>query len=194
MRELFVPERRALELAKCRGGSEHPGGKYNPGTLYKVPLTAAAGHPLSATALGTAEGAYEHVREKFASRVGTYTGAKVADFQAVQVKLARARCLIDSARMLMRDSAMAFGRGEILDMEAKLRLRAQNTFAVGQCREAVETLWSLYGANAIYTRDPLQRYMRDAQAINQHFSFNFDIAGAAFGIAALGGKYAHPTM
>jgi len=192
--EIFVPERRALEMARCRGGSNHPGGKYNPGALYKVALVAAAGHPLSATALGTAEGAYEHVREKFAQRTGTYTGAKVSEFQAVQVKLARARCLIDSARSLMRASAEAFGTGEPLDMETKLRLRAQNTFAVMQCREAVETLWSFYGANAIYTRDPLQRYHRDVQAINQHFSFNFDIAGAAFGIAALGGQYAHPTL
>jgi hypothetical protein len=31
-------------------------------------------------------------------------------------------------------------------------------------------------------------------AINQHFSFNFDIAGAAFGLHALGGPYASPTM
>jgi hypothetical protein len=31
-------------------------------------------------------------------------------------------------------------------------------------------------------------------AINQHFSFSFDIAGSAYGIAALGGKYANPTM
>jgi 3-hydroxy-9,10-secoandrosta-1,3,5(10)-triene-9,17-dione monooxygenase len=193
-KEIFVPERRALEMAKCRGGSDHPGGKTNPGTLYKVALVAAAGHPLSATALGTAEGAYGHVKDKFATRVGTYTGAKVSDFQAVQVKLAKARVLIDSASHLMRDSAMIFGKGEPLDMEAKLRLRAQNTFAVMQCREAVETLWSFYGANAIYTRDPLQRYLRDAQAINQHFSFNFDIAGAAFGMAALGGQYSHPTL
>jgi 3-hydroxy-9,10-secoandrosta-1,3,5(10)-triene-9,17-dione monooxygenase len=193
-KEIFVTERRALEMAKCRGGSDHPGGKTNPGTLYKVALVAAAGHPLSATALGTAEGAYGHVKDKFATRVGTYTGAKVSDFQAVQVKLAKARVLIDSASHLMRDSAMIFGKGEPLDMEAKLRLRAQNTFAVMQCREAVETLWSFYGANAIYTRDPLQRYLRDAQAINQHFSFNFDIAGAAFGMAALGGQYSHPTL
>ncbi len=49
-------------------------------------------------------------------------------------------------------------------------------------------------ANAIYTRDPLQRFRRELQAINQHFSFNFDIAGSAFGTVALGGKYAHPTM
>lgn len=79
-------------------------------------------------------------------------------------------------------------------METKLRLRAHNTFAVMQCREAVETPWSFYGANAICTRDPLQRYLRDVQAASQHFSFNFDIAGEAFGIAALGGQYAHPTL
>lgn len=197
-KEVFVPERRALALARCRGGSEHPGASLNQGPLYKVPIVAAAGHPLSASALGAAEGAYEHVAQSFAKRVGTYTGAKVADFQAVQVKLARARCLVDSARYLMRESAVQFqtfaDEGKVPDLDTKLRFRAQNAFAVAQSREAVETLWSFYGANAIYTRDPLQRFLRDTQAIGQHFSFNFDIAGAAFGTAALGGKYANPTM
>ena len=67
-------------------------------------------------------------------------------------------------------------------------------FAVSQSREAVETLWSCYGAQGLYTRDPLQRHLRDVLAINQHFSFNFDIAGAAYGLNALGGQYASPTM
>ena len=194
VKEVFVPERRALALARCRGGLEHPGAKRNAGPLFRVPIVASAGHPLSATALGTAEGAYEHVRDVFLKRIGTYTGAKVSDFQAVQVKLARARCLIDSARYLMRESARMFQENDSLDVETKLRLRAQNAFAVSQSREAVETLWSFYGANAIYTRDPLQRYLRDVQAASQHFSFNFDIAGAAFGTAALGGKYSNPTL
>jgi len=194
VKEVFVPERRALALGRCRGGLEHPGAKLNAGPLFRVPIVASAGHPLSATALGTAEGAYEHVRDVFLKRIGTYTGAKVSDFQAVQVKLARARCLIDSARYLMRESARMFQENDNLDVETKLRLRAQNAFAVSQSREAVETLWSFYGANAIYTRDPLQRYLRDVQAASQHFSFNFDIAGAAFGIAALGGKYSNPTL
>jgi 3-hydroxy-9,10-secoandrosta-1,3,5(10)-triene-9,17-dione monooxygenase len=193
VKEVFVPERRALALAKCRGGLEHPGAELNSGPLYRVPLVAAAGHPLSATALGAAEGACEHVVEVFRKRTGTYTGAKVSDFQAVQIKVARARVLVDSARYLMRGSAMAFESPD-LAMEEKLRLRAQNTLAVMQSREAVEALWSCYGANAIYTRDPLQRFLRDTQAINQHFSFNFDIAGSAFGTVALGGKFAHPTM
>ena len=192
--EVFVPERRALGLQRCRGGNDHPGGKLNPGPLFRIPIVASAGHPLSATALGTAEGAFEHVREVFGKRVGTYTGAKVSDFQAVQVKLARARSQIDSARHLMRQSALGFQENPLLDLETKLRYRAQNAFAVAQAREAVETLWSFYGANAIYTRDPLQRYLRDVQAASQHFSFNFDIAGSAYGTVALGGKYANPTM
>jgi alkylation response protein AidB-like acyl-CoA dehydrogenase len=122
----------------------------------------------------------------------------VADFQAVQVKVARARCLIDSARELMRQSALEFQRraeqNEVPDLETKLRFRAHAAFAVNQAREAVEALWSCYGANGIYARDPLQRFLRDVLAMNQHFSFNFDIAGAAYGLFTLGGKYANPTM
>jgi 3-hydroxy-9,10-secoandrosta-1,3,5(10)-triene-9,17-dione monooxygenase len=196
--ELFVPERRALALQLCRGGGEHPGAALNPGPLFRIPIVAASSHPLAPAALGAAEGAYELFLESMAKRMGTYTGARVADFQAVQIKVARARCLIDSARDLLRRSAIEFQaaaeRNEAPDLDTKLRFRAHSAFAVNQAREAVETLWSCYGAQGLYTRDPLQRHLRDVLAINQHFSFNFDIAGAAYGSLALGGKYANPTM
>jgi 3-hydroxy-9,10-secoandrosta-1,3,5(10)-triene-9,17-dione monooxygenase len=197
-KEVFVPERRALALTRCRGGLEHPGAAYNPGPLFRVPVVASAGHPLSASALGAAEGAFEIVLNCFKKRVGTYTGAKIADFQAVQIKLAEARALIDSATHLMRRSALGFDeyadKGTVPDIPTKLRWRAQNAYAVAQCRKAAEVLWSCYGANALYTRDPFQRFMRDLMALNQHFSFSFDIAGSAYGTVALGGKYANPTM
>jgi len=196
--ELFVPERRALALARCRGGLEHPGAALNPGPLFRIPIVAASSLPLSPAAVGAAEGAYELFLASMAKRVGTYTGARVADFQAVQIKVARARCLIDAGRQLLRDSAIAFQaaaeRNEVPDLTTKLRFRAQSAFAVNQVREAVETLWSCYGAQGLYTRDPLQRHLRDIFAMNQHFSFNFDITGAAFGLHALGGAYASPTM
>jgi len=196
--EVFVPERRALALLRCRGGREHPGAALNTGALFAIPLVAASSHPLAPAALGAAEGALELFLATMAKRAGTYTGARVADFQAVQIKVARARCLIDAARDLLRESAIAFQdaaeRGVVPDLETKLRFRAHSAFAVGQAREAVETLWSCYGAQGLYTRDPLQRHLRDVLAINQHFSFNFDIAGAAYGLFALGGHYANPTM
>src|SRR3989442_561536 len=94
----------------------------NPDSLIASSIAlAAAGHPLSGTVLAAAEGAVEHVKESFAKRIGTYTGAKVADFQAVQIKLARARCLVDSARHLMRQSALSFDafaeRNQVPDLE-----------------------------------------------------------------------------
>ena len=198
VKELFVPERRALPLGRCRGGREHPGAALNAGALFSIPLVAASSHPLAPAALGAAEGAHELFLKAMAERAGTYTGARVADFQAVQIKVARARCLIDSTRDLLRQSAIAFQaaaeRDEVPDLETKLRFRAHSAFAVNQAREAVQTLWSCYGAQGLYTRDPLQRHLRDVLAINQHFSFNFDIAGAAYGLFALGGRYANPTM
>jgi 3-hydroxy-9,10-secoandrosta-1,3,5(10)-triene-9,17-dione monooxygenase len=196
--ELFVPERRALALQLCRGGYAHPGGRINRGPLYGIPIVAASSHPLAPAALGAAEGAYDMFVNSMAKRAGTYTGARVADFQAVQIKVARARCLIDSARSFLRQSSIAFhdaaARDEPPDLETKLRFRAQSAFAVSQAREAVETLWSCYGAQGIYERDPLQRHLRDVLAISQHFSFNFDIAGSAYGMHTLGGAYANPTM
>ena len=196
--EQFVPERRALALQRCRGGSDHPGAPLTPGPLYRIPIVAASSHPLAPAAVGAAEGAYELFLESMAKRMGTYTGAKVADFQAVQIKVAQARCLIDSARALLRQSAVdlhaSAARNTVPDLATKLRFRAHTAFAVNQAREAVQTLWSCYGAQGLYTRDPFQRHLRDVMAINQHFSFNFDIAGSAFGLNALGGAYANPTM
>ncbi|HMK80156.1 MAG TPA: acyl-CoA dehydrogenase family protein [Xanthobacteraceae bacterium] len=198
VKELFVPDRRALALQLTRGGYDHPGAALNRGALFGIPIIGAAGIPLSPASIGAAEGAYEHFVAAMQRRMGTYTGAKVADFQAVQVKVARARALIDSARALSRNASIALqemsARGEVPDLATKLRFRAQSAFAVNQAREAVETLWSCYGAQGIYTRDPLQRYLRDVIAMNQHFSFNFDIAGAAFGLHALGGVYSNPAM
>jgi 3-hydroxy-9,10-secoandrosta-1,3,5(10)-triene-9,17-dione monooxygenase len=198
VKDLFVSERRALPLARCRGGLEHPGAALNDGPLFRVPIGAASGHPLGPAALGAAEGAYEHFVGSMTARSGTYTGARPADFQAVQIKVARARCLVDAARSLMRESALVLdrhaARNEVPDLETKLRCRAHAAMAANLSREAVETLWSCYGANGLYTRDPLQRFLRDVLAVNQHFSFNFDIAGSAYGLHALGGKFASPTF
>jgi 3-hydroxy-9,10-secoandrosta-1,3,5(10)-triene-9,17-dione monooxygenase len=196
--ECFVPARRALPLQRCRGGREHPGARSTSGPLYRIPIAAASSHPLAPAAVGAAEGAFELFLAAMSKRTGTYTGTAVADVQAVQIKVGRARCLIDAARYLLRQSAIALQAGaerdEVPDLPAKLRIRAHSAFAVAQAKEAVETLWSCYGAQGLYTRDPLQRHLRDVLAIAQHFSFNFDIAAAAFGLDALGGAYTNPIM
>src|SRR5205807_3321972 len=60
VKELFVPERRALALQRTRGGYQHPGAAINRGVLFGIPVIGAAGIPLSPASIGAAEGAYEH--------------------------------------------------------------------------------------------------------------------------------------
>ncbi len=134
VKELFVPERRALALQRCRGGLEHPGAALNTGPLFRIPIVAASSHPLAPSAIGAAEGAYELFLGSMAKRAGTYTGAKVADFQAVQIKLARARCLIDSrAPSPASVGDRAAGRGGA-QPGAGAGDEAQVPGAVGVCR------------------------------------------------------------
>jgi 3-hydroxy-9,10-secoandrosta-1,3,5(10)-triene-9,17-dione monooxygenase len=73
--ELFVPERRALALLRCRGGREHTGAALNAGALFAIPLVAASSHPLAPAALGAAEGALELFLAAMAKRAGT-SGAR----------------------------------------------------------------------------------------------------------------------
>ena len=74
--DLFVPERRALALQRCRGGAEHPGAALNAGALFRIPVVAASSHPLAPAALGAAEGAYDLFTQAMAKRSGTYTSAR----------------------------------------------------------------------------------------------------------------------
>ena len=95
----------------CRAaaaGSSIPAPRSTPARSSAFRSSRPPATPLAPAALGAAEGAYELFLASMAKRAGTYTGAKVADFQAVQIKVARARCLIDSARQVLRQSAIAF--------------------------------------------------------------------------------------
>ena len=190
--ELFVPERRALALQRCRGGSEHPGAALTPGPLYRIPIVAASSHPLAPAAVGAAEGAYEMFVASMAKRAGTYTGARVADFQAVQIKVARARCLIDAARMLLRQSAIAFQasaeRNEVPDLRdqaarpRQLRLRREPG-ARGR-GDAVVLLW---GAGPLHPRSPAAAPARRAGHEPALLVQLRHRRSSAFGLDALGG-------
>ena len=82
----------------------------------------------------------------------------------------------------MEDAA----RGVSPSIKDKTRYRRDGAFAVGLCTEAVDALFAVGGAGALYTGATLQRRFRDAHAINSHIAFSFDAAGSNFGRVALG--------
>lgn len=187
--EVFVPEYRTLAALDMRG-QPTPGSAVNPGPLYRLPLFAIGPYVLSGVPLGIALGAWEQHVETLRSRVSHYTGAKVADFQAVQIKLAESRSRIDAAGAIMLAhcaDAMARARsGQVPDLETKARYRGDGAYAVKLCVEAVDTVFGLAGGSGLYDRSPLQRAFRDMHAARAHALFNLDAAGAMYGRAALG--------
>jgi alkylation response protein AidB-like acyl-CoA dehydrogenase len=112
---------------------------------------------IAAQAVGIAQAAYDTAREYALER--SAFGQRIADFQAIQHKLADMATEIDAARLLTYRAAWLKHRGEPhTEAGAKAKLFASET-ARRQTAEAIQILGG-YG----YTKEfPLERYYRDAK-------------------------------
>ena len=123
---------------------------------------------IAAQALGIAQAAYDVAREYAAERRAF--GHRIADFQAIQHKLADMSMEIDAARLLVYRAAWLKQQGRKHTEEgAKAKLYASE-MARRQTAEAIQILGG-YG----YTKEfPVERYYRDAATL---------VAGVAHGAA-----------
>jgi len=112
---------------------------------------------IAAQALGIAQAAYDVAREYAAQRRAF--GHRIADFQAIQHKLANMSMEIDAARLLVYRAAWFKQQGRRHTEEgAKAKLFASE-MARRQTAEAIQVLGG-YG----YTKEfPVERYYRDAK-------------------------------
>ena len=98
--DIFVPAHRTLAVEDTRGGPT-PGAALNPAPLFQIPVLAMFPYILAGVALGTALGAWEDFVGAMKSRVASYSGTKVGDYQSTQIKIADARARIDAAALIM---------------------------------------------------------------------------------------------
>ena len=197
-KDVFVPEYKALGMLDARGGDGFPGARTNPNPLYRVSLAALGGHGIAATAVGNAMTALEHTRNLVQERSTNYSGARMRDFQMVQWRVGAAGAKLDSARLVLRNDAFEVmeivRRDTIPDIETKLKFKRNAAYAAQLATEAVDALHTVTGATGIYNSHPLERIFRDAHALGAHISLNFDAQAACWGLAALGGTVAIPTL
>ena len=197
-KDVFVPEHRALCMYDARGGDRFPGARGNPNPLYRVPLSALGAHGIGGSAVGNAQAALDLTVEAVMGRSTNYTGLKMRDIQTVQLRIGAAGARIDAARQVLRNDcfeAMEIARRNVIaDAPAKLRFKRNLAYATALCTEAVDLLHAMAGANGIYDSYPIQRIFRDAHALGAHISFNTDAQFSAWGLAALGGEIANPTL
>ncbi len=197
-KDVFVPEHKALCMYDVRGGDTFPGARTNKNPVYQVPANPLLGHGIGACAVGNAQAALELSIDAVKQRSTSYTGAKMRDFQAVQLRIGAAGSKIDAARLILRNDAIEgqeiANRRVTADTLRKLGFKRNLAYAVNLCTEAVDLLHAMAGANGIYESYPLERIFRDAHSLAGHISFSSDAQGAAWGFAALGGEVNNPTL
>jgi len=188
MAEVFVPEHMTLAVADTKGGPT-PGSAVNPGVLFQLPVFALFPYMLSGVALGIAEGLIEN----YQPAAGKMTGARVAEIQSTQIRLAEATAYARISRLVQLTNCRE-AEAKLPDMKTKARYRLEGAYAVDWAVRAVDVMFGLYGAGGLYESGPVARAFRDAHAVKQHFSFNTDIAGTTYGRVALGLASDNPTL
>jgi len=171
--EVFVPHERMV-LAE-RGFNYVEPGKRNYGSasdfFAQLPMVhrSAAGVPL-----GTAERLLEVVTEIAKSKplVGTFF-AKAADSQVVAKEIGEAAVKIDSARLLLVNSAELIDSAALEKRKLTERERAQNkaqaNYAMQILEEAVSRLMTVAGSSAFNNKNVASRLFRDFNMAARHF-------------------------
>jgi len=187
--DVFVPEYRSLAVSQITGGP-NPGSRVNQSILYQLPAVSLFAFCIAGVSLGIAQGALEYFTETTRTRTSYYTGRNLADFVTLQVHVAEAAAITDSARAVMLQDCDEAERivadGDVPSLDQRARYRRDGAYAATLCTRAVDVLFQATGGGAIYARNPLQRAFRDVHAANAHYVLNWDINGAMYGRVALG--------
>jgi len=199
VKDLFVPEYRALCMYEARGGADFPGARVNPNPHYRIPLSGLGSHCIAGAAVGNAQAALELTTAAVSERTTNYVAARMREFQAVQLRVAAAGTRVDAARLIVRKDLLEAQRiaeaGRAPTLEEKLRFKRNVAYAVQLCTEAVDNLHAMAGARGIYDHYPIQRLFRDAHSLMGHIGFSWDAQAGPWGLVALGGEYdAPPTL
>ena len=196
--KVFVPEYRALCMYTARGEATFPGAKVNQSPNYLPPLSAYGSHCIGGAIVGNAQAAVEMTIEAIKARSTNYTGMRMRDFQALQLRVSGAAARVEAARVLARSDCATAQRiaeeGRMPTLEEKLQAKRNIAYAVQICTEAVDALHMLAGANGIYERYPMQRLFRDHHAGMAHIGFSWDAQGGPWALVAMGGEVHNPVL
>jgi 3-hydroxy-9,10-secoandrosta-1,3,5(10)-triene-9,17-dione monooxygenase len=197
-KDVFVPEHRTQSMWAAKPGHEFPGLRINTDPTFKVPASSLGGHCIAGAIVGNAQAALDAIIEWAKSRSTAYTGAKMRDFQSVQLRIGAAGARIDAARAMLRNDCLTADAivksGKPFDLELKVRNKRNCSAGIKLCMEAIDSLVELAGANGIYDSNPLQRRFRDAHSAAAHINFNLDVQLAPWALVTLGGEFKSPTM
>ncbi len=149
------------------------------------PLYALA---VSAVAIGIARGALSDIEALSSEKVPIFSGGPLATNPLFQYDLADAETTWRAARALVHSSAdelwaMAHSGDEMSDHD-RARMRAAAVWATDRAVAVTRAAYRAGGSTSLYLDCPLQRRLRDIDALTQHFLVRRDTMRTAGGVYA----------
>ena len=185
-----VPEYRSLSLIPAMAGHSPGRELYADAPLYRVPFGTVLLYALVGPALGCARGAYDVFLERARTRQITYSVEKQAEQTPVQVLLGEATYELDAVELLWeRDLAETadFARAKReFTLDDRARYKRDVGLGLRACHQVVARLASASGAHGIFLSSPIQRALRDTQAMTAHAALDPVQAARTIGRVELG--------
>jgi len=146
------------------------------GPLWRIPLVTLATMFLAAVPLGIARRALEEFTALAVRKSRGPAAQSIGHDAAAQAQLARAEGMLASARSFLFDTIAAAWDTACRGDEPSLQQRAAVLLAANQtvraAIDAVDRVFPLAGADAVFASHPLQRCFRDIHAAGQHILFS----------------------
>jgi alkylation response protein AidB-like acyl-CoA dehydrogenase len=159
--ELFIPDAHTFSFVD---------GRRRPEPLYAfagMAFVSLAGIPL-----GLARRAIEEARKVVISKTATLEAVLLKDLGRVRLGIAEAEMKLGAARAFTHQSLDRLW-SEILTRgrptrEARVNMALSRVNAFRAAREVAQLMCDTAGSPSIYSSNPLDRLLRDAQTMNQH--------------------------
>lgn len=188
---VFVPAHRTIGFEAFKDG-DTPGGRDHANPLYRTPMPPLLALSAALPALGAARASVRIFERAMKQRYMAYENKHQDERPAAQMRLARARSLVDTAELLLRDLVQRLERGtasgEPVAIAERARMRMNAAQAVDFCKTAIESLADAAGSSACFLDHPLQRFARDVRVLSTHVIFDWDGTSEMYGRVLLGRK------
>ncbi len=156
--------------------------------IARVPVPALLSLNIASIAVGIAQGALDDITALALEKTPLLAENKLARNAHFQFELARADTALRAARALLYENAgstwATVAGGSPLALQQRALVRAAAVWTTSLATKVTTTAYRAGGGSSIYAESPLQRRLRDINAVTQHFLVRQDTLTTAGAILA----------
>lgn len=159
----------------------------DPGPLYAIPKIPLFAIGFATIAVALARSSLDDAITLATRKAPRDTGALLKDQATTHRAVGEAEATLRSAGAYLRQAAALLWSGACdngkVSMDERVEVRMATTHAIRQSAAVVRTAYDLFGSDAIFTTNPIQRRYQDVNVITQHLQgrlANFETAGRFF--------------